>query len=118
MTSTVLVFPVLLLVILLAVQFALAFHAKTVVTAAAQDAARAAQARTGTPERARVVGQTFVSDNASTLLHQVNVAVRSDGDTVRVEVRGTVTAVVPGLHLRVAGTADGPLERFRPQGRP
>lgn len=118
MTSTVLVFPVLLLVILMAVQFALAFHAKTVVTAAAQDAARTAQAQAGTSAQARTVGEAIVSNNASSLLHDVNVVVRTDGDTVRVEVRGTVTAVIPGMHLHVGGTADGPLERFRPQGRP
>ena len=112
-TTTTLIFPALLFVILLAVQFALAYHAKTVVTAAAQDGARAAQAEGSTGDAGRAVAERFVADNASRLLQQVTVSVDTDDDTVHVQVAGRVTNVVPGLHLNVTGVAHGVTERFR-----
>ena len=113
-TSTTLVFPALLFVILVAVQFALAYHAKTVVTAAAQDGTRSAQAEGASPADGRAVAEAFVAENASRLLDQVVVTVDADRDHVRVEVAGRVATVVPGLNLRVRGAASGPTERFVP----
>ena len=115
-TSTTLVFPALLLVILVAVQFALAYHAKTIVTAAAQDATRAAQAENAAPGEGKAVGEAFVAANASRLLEDVVVMVDAERDRVHVEVSGRVASVVPGLHLRVRGAASGPTERFVPPG--
>lgn len=112
-TTTTLIFPVVLFVILVAVQFALAFHAKSVVTAAAQDGARAAQAEGATGEAGRVEAARFVADNAARLLEEVTVSVDADGDGVHVEVRGEVANVVPGFDLHVTGVADGVTERFR-----
>lgn len=111
-TTTTLVFPALLFVILVAVQFALAYHAKTVVTAAAQDATRAVQAEGGTSGDGTAVAEAFVEDNASRLLDEVAVSVDADRASVRVEVSGRVASVVPGLRLRVRGAASGPTERF------
>lgn len=112
-TSTTLIFPVLLVVILMSVQFALAYHAKSVATAAAQDGARAAQAEDGTVDAGRAEAVSFVADNASRLLRDVTVTVDADNDTVHVEVQGYVAGVVPGLEMHVTGVADGPVERFR-----
>ena len=100
-------------VILVSVQFALAYHAKAVATAAAQDGARQAQVESGAASAGRVVAARFVADNAPRLLQDVTVVVDSDGETVRVEVRGRVAGVVPGLDLHVSGVADGVVERFR-----
>lgn len=108
-------FPALLFVILVAVQFALAYHAKTIATAAAQDGARAAQVEGGMAGDGQAVAESFVRENAPRLLEDVMVDVDADGQNVRVEVRGRVASVVPGLRLQVHGTASGPVERFVPQ---
>ena len=113
-TTTVLVMPLLLFMVFGVVQFALAAHAKAVVTAAAQDGARAAQALEAPPGTGEAVANEFVAAHANTLLNDVSVAVSADGSKVHVEVSGEVTAVVPGITLRVRGVADGPIEKFRP----
>lgn len=113
-TTTVLVMPLFLFMVFGVVQFALAAHAKAVVTAAAQDGARAAQALEAPPGTGETVANEFVATHANTLLNDVSVNVNADGDNVSVEVTGQVTAVVPGITLRVKGVADGPIEKFRP----
>ena len=115
-TTTTLVFPALLFVILVSVQFALAYHAKSVLTAAAQDGARAAQAEGSTRSEGQRVASEFVRAHAPRLVEDVVVDVAGDADRVTVEVRGEVASVVPGLHLSVAGRAAGPVERFRAEG--
>lgn len=112
-TTTTLVFPALLFVILVSVQFALAYHAKSVLTAAAQDGTRAAQAYGATPSEGQRVAADFVQQNGSRLVDGVAVDVAADADAVTVRVRGQVASVVPGLRLTVEGRASGPVERFR-----
>lgn len=116
-TTTTLIFPALLFVILVSVQFALAYHAKSVLTAAAQDGARAAQAEGSTRQEGERAASEFVRANAARLVEDVDVTVAGDADAVTVVVRGEVSSVVPGLHLTVAGRASGPVERFRPEGQ-
>ena len=115
-TTTTLVFPVVLFTILVVVQFALAYHAKSVATAAAQDAARLIQQEGGTTDSGAARAQAFLDEHGASILDDVSITVDADADQVRVEVRGTVVDLVPGVDLRVSGVADGPRERFRPDG--
>jgi Flp pilus assembly protein TadG len=112
-TSTTLIFPVVLFMVLVSVQFALGYHAKAVLAAAAQDAARAAQVGDARPGDGERVATAFVTDNARTLLEHVSIDITRDADHVHVRLGGDVTSVVPGVHLRVHAAADGPRERFR-----
>ena len=114
-TVVVLILPVVLLLVMLVVQFALAFHARQVVTAAAQDAAFAATAADAQPDTATVTASRVITAGGSGLVHDVNVTVDDNGDRVHVDVTATVTSVVPGFDLTVTGTAESPTERFRPQ---
>ena len=119
-TATTLVFPVLLLLVLLVVQFALAYHAKTIVTAAAQDAARATERNAGDLAAGRAAAQQVLDDDARNLLGHSRIDVTVDaGDNVTARVTAQVTALIPipGLRLEVSGRAGGPTERFRPEGR-
>ncbi|MGK2959555.1 MAG: TadE family protein [Acidimicrobiales bacterium] len=113
-TTTVMVVPLFLFMVFGVVQFGLAAHAKAVVTAAAQDGARAAQALDAPPGAGESAARGFVATHANTLLHDTSVVVDANGSTVHVEVTGQVNAVVPGITLRVRGVADGPIEKFRP----
>lgn len=104
--------PVLLALVLVAVQAALVFHARSVVTAAAQDAARAAQRELGTEADGRAAAAALLGPSDQ-LLVAPSVVVERSADTVTVSVDSEVTSVVPFWTPSVHGSASGPVERFR-----
>jgi hypothetical protein len=111
--ETVLIFPVLLLMLMLVVQFALAAHADHTVTAAAQEASVAAQREGGTHDDAVAAAHEVIGDG--NLLRDVDIVIASDTDAVEVTVRAKVDSVVPGFpSMNVTGKSAGPRERFRP----
>lgn len=118
-TATVIVFPVVLLLLMLVLQFALAFHAKAVVTAAAQDGNRAAQLAAGDQIAGEHEATAVVAESASSLLRdvRVDVDVAADGREVTTTVDGDVVRLlpIPGLRLQVQASASGPTETFRPE---
>jgi Flp pilus assembly protein TadG len=118
-TATVIVFPVVLALIMLVLQFALAFHGKQVLTAAAQDGNRAAQAAAGDAAVARTQARELVADDAQSFVHGVDVDVElsPDGQEITTVVAGDVVRLlpIPGLRLHVTGRASGPVEEFRPE---
>jgi hypothetical protein len=107
--------PVVLLTVMVVVQLALAYHARQVVTAAAQDAALAATAQGAAADTADTTARHVLDGAGAGLLRNPNVAVTADPDRVQVTVSGTVASVVPGLEFTVTGTSDSPTERLRPQ---
>ena len=106
-------FPVLLLALMLVVQLALMFHARNLVTAAAQDGVLAAKAETGSEATARAAAEAILDEAGASMLTDHAVTVRRDDDRARVRVTGSVIALVPGLALDVHGEAEAPIERFR-----
>ena len=113
-TTTVLLFPLVLLLLSVVIQFALAFHGRSVVVAAAQDAARAAQTETGTMAAGDQRAERLTSAYADGLLHDMTIDVDRAAGQVTARVSAEVASIVPGLHLHVTGTAAGPVERFVP----
>jgi Flp pilus assembly protein TadG len=114
-TTLVLILPVVLLTVMVVVQLALAYHARQVVTAAAQDAALAATAQGADADIADTTARHVLDRAGAGLLHDPNVAVTADADRVHVTVSGNVASVVPGMEFTVTGTSDSPTEHFRPQ---
>jgi Flp pilus assembly protein TadG len=112
--STVLIVPVLLLCLLLVIQFALAMHARAVLTAAAQDGARAAQVNGGSAASGRVAASATLTRDANGLVHDSDVRIDDDGTTVTATVSADVTSIIPGWRWRVSGRASGPRETFEP----
>jgi Flp pilus assembly protein TadG len=104
--------PLLLLLILIVIQFALFEHASQV----AQTAAAEALASTRTDGATTSAGQT----EAQAILHAVGhgvllnpaVSVTRTATVATVTVTGTTEAVLPFLHLPVHATSSGPVERF------
>ena len=113
-TTTVVLFPLVMLLLTVVIQFALAFHGRSVAIAAAQDAARAAQVETGSEALGRQRAERLTSVYAGGLLHGVTIDVDRSVDGVSARVSAEVSSIVPGLHLHVTGTAAGPIERFIP----
>lgn len=112
--EAVLAVPVLLLLVLLVIQFGLYYHAAHTAEAAAQDGARAARVEGASAADGVDRARTFMADAAPTLVDDVTITATRDTDTARVEVRGVVHAIVPGLNLTVHADAESPVERFRP----
>ncbi|MGH3387589.1 MAG: TadE/TadG family type IV pilus assembly protein [Actinomadura sp.] len=108
--------PVLLLVMLLVVQFAMVYHARHVALAAAQDGARVARSEERPDWRARsdLRARSRVQQFGSRLLGDVDVAVGGDQNQRWVEVSGWAVEVVPGFRYRVEQRSGGPIECFRP----
>ena len=106
--------PLLLLLILGVIQFALWQHAAHVARSAAQQGVAAgrvegASEATGQSEADSVLAQLGV-------LSDPHVATRRTADETTVTVTGDAPSVLPFLHLPVRAVATGPTERFRPPG--
>ena len=112
--EAVLVTPVLLFLIMVVIQFGLWYHASHVAEAAAQEGASAARVEAGTADDGRVRAEQFMTSAAPALVGSVSVTATRDANVARVQVDGTVRALIPGLVLHVRGDAESPVERFRP----
>ncbi len=114
MLETVILTPVLLLLVFVVVQAALIFHARSVVSAAAQDATRAAQVEDSTGGAGAPAAQQTL-DGSSNLLSDVSITVNRGANEVDTLITAQVTSVVPFWKPTVTGSASGPVERFRTQ---
>ena len=101
--------PAVLVLLMLAVQAGLFWHARQRADAAASRAAAAAAEVDGTPTAGEAAAEIFLTgapiDNAA-------VTVTRDADTARVTVTGTAPALVPGVVWQVKAAAEAPRERF------
>jgi hypothetical protein len=108
--------PILLLVILFVVQFALVFHARHVALAAAQAAARVArEQRTGDWESAaKAEGVQYVQKIGPQLLTKVEAVPDGDENQRGVTIGGYAVPVVPFFKFHVSEHSGGPIECYRP----
>lgn len=106
--------PLLLLLVLAVVQFALWQHAAHVANAAAQEGARSARLEGGSSTAGQARAEGLLVSLGRTTLADPNVTVRLDGERARVEVSGYASSVLPFLRLPVKAASEGPLETFRP----
>lgn len=113
-TATVITFGLASTMVFFVIQVALLFHARSVVTAAAQDGVRAAQVENATTADAQNAASQILSGSTA-LLNNESVVVTESGDFVTVTVTADVTAVVFGMTGPVTASASGVIERFRPQ---
>ncbi|MPZ28974.1 MAG: pilus assembly protein TadE [Micromonosporaceae bacterium] len=105
--------PVVLFMVLLAVQFGLHLHAAQVVEAAAQEGLQAARGEVATAAEGQTRAAGFIASTGGVQSPAVT-ATRS-ADTATVTVTGSAPQVVPGLALQVSSVASGPVERFIPE---
>jgi hypothetical protein len=107
-----LITPVLLLVILGLVQFALWYHAEQVVTAAAQEAAAQASLLTGSPAAAQRRAQVLL-DGLSSIAQGERVSVGPpDTGSISVSVTARLNGILPGVvSLPLHATATAHLEK-------
>jgi Flp pilus assembly protein TadG len=111
------VYPVILLLILGAVQLGVAWYARHVahtVADTALDSARAEQATEAQAEQA--AAELLDQLGGGGLLTDVTVQVDRSTTEATVRVEGEAVHVVPGLSLPVVVELTGPVDRFTPGG--
>jgi len=120
MAETAIAFPLLLLVAVGLVQFALFTHAQHVVLGAVQEGARVAASGDRTIEDGAAYAQTVLQAGLGRSAAGVAVTAVDGGDAVTVEATGGLSLIIPWvadaaipLHARAVMAK----ERFRPGGR-
>ncbi|UGQ13590.1 pilus assembly protein [Yinghuangia sp. ASG 101] len=104
--------PALMLIILTIVQYAFVQHAHHIAQSAASRALAAARVQTGTAADGDARARQVLAAISGDVLTDPKITVTWTADRVRVEITGTVIAVVPGTTLRVRAVAAGPVDRW------
>ncbi|WP_191243171.1 TadE/TadG family type IV pilus assembly protein [Amycolatopsis deserti] len=107
--------PLLLLVLLAIVQFALWSHATHIAQAAASQGLVAARSQNGTAAAGTASAQQLLGQLAGGPLRGAAVSTDRGPAAAAVRISGTATSVVPFLTLPVHAEAAGPVERFVPE---
>jgi len=102
--------PLLGLLLMLVVQFALWAHATHIAQAAANTGVQSARAYHSTAEAGRADATAVLDRLAGTVLTGTHVSAVRGATTATVSVTGQVVAVVPGLHLPVHVSVTAPRE--------
>lgn len=112
--------PLLMLLILLAVQFGIWAHASSVAQATAEEALAAARIQGGTAAAGQQRARQVLTQIGSAVLGTPHITVTRTAATATVRITGTAERVVPlpGLALPVSVTVTGPIERFIPATAP
>lgn len=113
-TELVIVFPVAMLIILLLLQTALWFLARSIASDAAQDGARAAAVVGGSASAAKTAATVDLSQLAGPMLSGASVFAARNGESAAVTVTGRAESILPGWSLSVSATATEPIEEFHP----
>ncbi len=110
----VVVTPIMVFMVMLAIQMGLYFHARSVMSAAAQDAARAAQHEDGTEADGYAAANQILAGSESLLIGETTTV--DQGPTeVTVNITAEVTSLVPFFTADLSVEASGPRESFRPE---
>ncbi|MFF3669860.1 TadE family protein [Microtetraspora malaysiensis] len=113
-TELAVIFPFVMVLILLVVQFGVWQHAVHVAEVTAAEALAAARAEEAGTEAGRAKASSLLSLLGGSVLRSPRVSVSVTADAARVEISGVAQSVVPFVKLPVSSVAYGPVERFRP----
>lgn len=113
--QVVIAIPLLVMVVLLIVQFALAAYAEHIAQGAADQALDTARALNATDADGQAQAQAVLAQLATGPLTHPIVSVTRDASTVTVIITGVAENLVPGFTLRVHAEASGPIEAFIPE---
>jgi len=107
--------PIAVFLIMWVIQMGLYFHARSVMTAAAQDGARAAQMENAGAGDATAAANQILAGSQNLLINET-INVSAGPDTVTVTITAEVQNVLPFWGGgTITSTASGPTERFRPE---
>lgn len=112
-TEVALLTPLLLLILMLIVQFALWEHATHVAKAAALEGVGSARLEGASVADGERRANVMLDQLGDRLITGTHVTVTRTATVATVSVTGTVQEVVPGMHLPVKATSTAPVEAFR-----
>ena len=104
--------PLLLLLILGVIQFALYEHASEVAQTSAAQAVAATRLLGGTTTSGQNEAESLLSSVGRGVLINPVVSVSRRPSTATVTVTGSTEGIIPLLHLAVSASSSGPIERF------
>ncbi len=110
----VIVFPVAMVVILLAIQTGLWFLARSAATDAATDGARAAAEVGGSPAIGQAQAASALAQVAGPVLAGTSIQVSKTNTTATVTITGHSESILPGLSLPIDVSVSRPREVFHP----
>jgi Flp pilus assembly protein TadG len=106
--------PLLLLMVLAIVQFALWSHATHIAQAAASQGLAGARVQNATAAQGTAGARHVLDQLGRGPLINTRIDTRRGADAASIRVSGEASAVIPFLHLAVHAEAVGPVERFVP----
>lgn len=106
--------PLLLMMLLAIVQFALWSHATHIAQAAASQGLAAARVHGATAAAGRAGAQRVLDELGREPLIDTSISASRTAESVSVAITGVASSVIPFLRLPVHAEALGPLERFVP----
>ncbi|RBQ13970.1 pilus assembly protein [Spongiactinospora rosea] len=106
------IYPGILLLLLLAINTALWFHARSVALAAAQEGLRAGRSYGAGAVAGKAVADRFIKKAGGAFLKSPVVRVTRAGNTLVVTVRGDAISLVPLMPRTVEQVARAPVERW------
>lgn len=112
--ETVVAVPLLLFLLLLIVQFAIAWHAQHIAQTAASRALAVTRAQGGTVTAGRAQGKATLDALGSSVLLDPHVTVTRTDRAASIDVHGWAEQVVPGFHVPVSAHDAGPVDRWSP----
>lgn len=113
-TEFVLLYGLVLALVMSVVHFGLLYNAALAVSDAADVALEVAQARGGRLGEARRLAREVVG--SAQMVRNLSVDVTKSGGQVTVNVAAQSPSILPGLPTAVSRSAQGPIERFIPEG--
>jgi Flp pilus assembly protein TadG len=106
--------PLLMLLILAIVQFAVWAHASSVAQATAEEALAAARIQGSSTATGQQRAQQVLGQIGGAVLVAPQVSVTRTADSTTVQITATAEQVIPFFHMPVRVTVTGPTERFVP----
>jgi Flp pilus assembly protein TadG len=104
--------PLLLLLVMAVIQFALYYHGAEAAQAAASQAVEAARAQGASTAAGQAQGQAILDQVAGGSLPERAITVTRAAGDAQATVTGTVESLIPGLTLHVTAHAAAPLEAW------
>lgn len=105
--------PGLMVLIVLAVQFALWQHASAITKAAAQEGVRAARMEGASAMDGEAEARSFLAQAGPRIVVAPEVSASRSAGEARVEVTGGAIALLPWIRLPLHALAAGPVEEYR-----
>lgn len=107
----VLLAPLLLALLLAAIQAGLWFYARNLALTAAQESTHVARGTDGNLTKGQAAGYSYLERTSNGILTDAAVSVSTDGDVVTTTVTGQSISLIPGVKISISQSSSVPVEK-------